>query len=165
MRTEFRDSVRKLDVVLELRPISEAVLPRDDQLRVGERQRFVEGRLKRLALQAWMVRGDASGGRWLPVAMRTMKLIRLDLELIEVRAEGERTGRQVGLGPFPRTGGALRAHRNGNPARPAASTDVAEAPRELEPPRRGCDPGTAAQRPPAPCTVQPDLSNAVLLTR
>ena len=76
----------QLDAVLQLRPAVEAVLARDDELRVGERRAVVSRTAcERLALESGMMRGDARGGRGPAVTMLLMELVRLDLELSEIR--------------------------------------------------------------------------------
>ena len=49
VRTERRDGVRQLDVVLQPGPGVETILARDDQLGIGERQRRGKNGLGRLA--------------------------------------------------------------------------------------------------------------------
>ena len=135
VRTEGRHRIGEFDMLFELRPAVEAILARDHQLRVGERQRRVEDGLGRLPLESGMVRGDASCRRRPAVAVFLVELSGLELELTKVGTRRQGSGRhtrsfrkrpmsahgpkeavircesnsKVGLGPFPRTGGALRA--------------------------------------------------------
>ena len=86
MRTERRDGVRQLDVVLQPGPGVETILARDDQLGIGERERRGKDGLGRLApvkFEAWMMRRYARGGRRPAVTMLLTELVRLDLELGE----------------------------------------------------------------------------------
>jgi hypothetical protein len=82
-------------VLLQLRPRLEAVFPGDNEQRVGERERRVEHGLERLSPEPWMVGPDAGGGGKMTLAMPLVELVRLDLELSEVRTRGQRTGRHT----------------------------------------------------------------------
>ena len=84
VRLERGDPARRLDVALEPRPVVEAILPRKDQLRIGQRERPVEDRSAVSGLSSVDdARRCARGGR-VPLAMRTTQLVGLDLELGEV---------------------------------------------------------------------------------
>ena len=85
VRTERRDGVRQLDVVLQPGPGVETILARDDQLGIGERQRRGKNGLGRLApeFEARMMRRNTRGGRRPAVTMLLTELVRLDLELGE----------------------------------------------------------------------------------
>ena len=62
VRAVRRDRLGELDALFELRPAVEAVLPRDDQLRIGEREAPSRERPRALALASGMVRDDTRGG-------------------------------------------------------------------------------------------------------
>ena len=62
VRTEPGHGIRELDMLLEPGPAVEAILAREDQLRVGQGQRRAEDGLGGLSLEPGMMRGDACGG-------------------------------------------------------------------------------------------------------
>jgi hypothetical protein len=103
VRFEPGDPVGRLDEVLEPRPVVEAILPREHPLRIGNRQRPVEDRLRRLSFHPGMMRDNAGRGRRFSLAMITTQLTGLNLELGEVG-----TGRQSAawhmVAPFARAG-------------------------------------------------------------
>ena len=85
VRTERGERVRQLDMLFQPGPRVKAVFARDDELRVGERERRVEYGLEGLAAKPRMVSTDPGRRGEVPVAMRLVELVRLDLELREVR--------------------------------------------------------------------------------
>jgi hypothetical protein len=61
VRLERSKAVRCFDVALEVCPVAESVLTRDNELRVGENHGHVEDRKRRLRLHPGMMRCDARG--------------------------------------------------------------------------------------------------------
>src|SRR4029077_12481495 len=76
-------------------PVQEAVLPGDDELRVRKGQRPVEERLERAGLHLRMMRGDSACRGTVAITMRTVQLVRLDLELMEAWTWRESSGRHT----------------------------------------------------------------------
>ena len=94
MRFELRRrGLRRLDPLLELCPVVESIFAREHKLRIGKRQRPVEDRLERLALQSGMIRDDARRGGQFSLAMGAAQLAGLKLELVEVGTGRKGTAR------------------------------------------------------------------------
>src|SRR5690349_3992410 len=135
MRLEGRDALEGFDVVLQRRPACEAILARDDELRIGQRDWRREDLLRRSILELGVVGDNPRAGGELLLAVKLVQLVGLPLQLREIRTRREVASRhersfreepdvrfagrkkrervvttlKVGLGPFPRTGGARRA--------------------------------------------------------
>src|SRR5688500_6023827 len=134
--------VQRVDVLEQLRPALDVVHPRDDELRVGEHE--LAGLNLRIgeSAKARMVPADAVEGLGIAGLERLDEVLRLLSRLLEVDARGKRLdGHDDPLSwkrlesarirlkegscvvetnggwarPFPRTGGAPRAHREHTP--------------------------------------------------
>src|SRR5688572_31758549 len=92
MRRVVAESAHHVEALLELRPAREAVFPRDDELRIGKRERIIEHSFQRLACKLRVVPEDAPGSGGLARALRLQQLFRLQLQLGEVGTRRQLTG-------------------------------------------------------------------------
>src|SRR5262245_23938678 len=113
MRLDPLDLSGLLDAALQIAPVAETVFPRDNELRVRKSQRLVEHRAGRPFLHLRMMRGDASCGGDVAIAMRTPQLVRLNLELVETRTWRESSSRHA-RSFRERPMSAVRAERSGD---------------------------------------------------
>ena len=89
VRREFGDARTDRDPRLEGGPVFQAILPRQDELGIGERERLGEHGLHRAPPQPRVMGRDAGGRRMLSLAVRAMQFLGLEFELTQIGTRRE----------------------------------------------------------------------------